>query len=158
MKLNLLFLKKRSVITVTALALAAGLVAGRERPTLDLIQERAPSARVVQADDIDLSRLQRGEATTPQTDLFARRNFAPEKPQQQAKAVVEKPTAPPLPFKYFGRLTEKGKTDVYVMRGEDLLAVAPGETLGEYRVDAVSDASISFTYLPLKTKQTLGLQ
>jgi hypothetical protein len=157
MKLNLLFLKKRSVITVTALALAAGLVAGRERPTLDLIQERAPSARVVQADDIDLSRLQRGEATTPQTDLFARRDFAPQK-QQQAKAVAEKPVAPPLPFKYFGRLTEKGKTDVYVMRGEDLLAVAPGETLGEYRVDAVSDASISFTYLPLKTKQTLGLQ
>jgi hypothetical protein len=157
MKLNLLFLKKRSVITVTALALAAGLVAGRERPTLDLIQERAPSAPVVQADDIDLSRLQRGEATTPQTDLFARRDFAPQR-KEQVRNIVEKPVAPPLPFKYFGRLTEKGKTDVYVMRGEDLLAVAPGETLGEYRVDAVSDASISFTYLPLKTKQTLGLQ
>ena len=155
MRFNLLVLKKRSVITVAALALAAGLVAGRERPSTELIQERAP--KVSSDDGIDLSRLNRGEATTPQTDLFARRDFAPQK-QQQAKAVAEKPVAPPLPFKYFGRLTEKGKTDVYVMRGEDLLAVAPGETLGEYRVDAVSDASISFTYLPLKTKQTLGLQ
>jgi hypothetical protein len=154
MKFNLLVLKKRSVITVAALALAAGMVAGRERPTLELVQERAPAAA---ADDgIDLSRLNRGEATTPQTDLFARRNFAPEK-QQVAKA-AEKPVAPPLPFKYFGRLTENGKTDVFVMRGEDLLAVAAGETLGEYRVDAVSESSISFTYLPLKTKQTLGLQ
>ena len=156
MKLNLLFLEKRGVVTVAALALAAGMVAGRERPTLELLQERALQAAAAD-DGIDLSRLNRGEATTPQTDLFARRDFAPQK-QQQAKAVAEKPTAPPLPFKYFGRLTEKGKTDVYVMRGEDLLAVAPGETLGEYRVDAVSDASISFTYLPLKTKQTLGLQ
>ena len=152
MKFNLLVLKKRSVITVAALALAAGMVAGRERPTLELVQERAPQA----ADDgIDLSRLNRGEATTPQTDLFARRDFAP---QKVAKTVAEKPVAPPLPFKYFGRLTENGKTDVFVMRGEDLLAVAPGETLGEYRVDAVSESSISFTYLPLKTKQTLGLQ
>ena len=154
MKLNLLFLKKRSVVTVAALALAAGMVAGRERPTVELLQERAPQA----ADDgIDLSKLNRGEASQPQTDLFARRSFAPEK-QPQAKAVAEKPTAPPLPFKYFGRLTENGKTDVFVMRGEDLLAVAAGETLGEYRVDAVSESSISFTYLPLKTKQTLGLQ
>jgi hypothetical protein len=155
MRFNLLVLKKRSVITVAALALAAGMVAGRERPTLELVQDRAPAAP---ADDgIDLSRLNRGEASVPQSDLFARRNFAPEK-HQQAKAVAEKPTAPPLPFKYFGRLTENGKTDVFVMRGEDLLAVAAGETLGEYRVDAVSESSISFTYLPLKTKQTLGLQ
>ena len=154
MKFNLLVLKKRSVITVAALALAAGMVAGRERPTLELVQERAPQ---VADDGIDLSKLNRGEATTPQTDLFARRDFAPQK-QQVAKTVAEKPVAPPLPFKYFGRLTEKGKTDVYVMRGEDLLAVAAGETLGEYRVDAVSESSISFTYLPLKTKQTLGLQ
>ncbi|HVJ13756.1 MAG TPA: hypothetical protein VNC62_19450, partial [Burkholderiales bacterium] len=153
MKFNLLVLKKRSVITVAALALAAGMVAGRERPTLELVQERAPQ---VADDGIDLSRLNRGEATTPQTDLFARRDFAPQK--QQARNIVEKPVAPPLPFKYFGRLTENGKTDVFVMRGEDLLAVAAGETLGEYRVDAVSESSISFTYLPLKTKQTLGLQ
>ena len=155
MKLNLLFLKKRGVVTVAALALAAGMVAGRERPTLELIQERAPAA---QADDggIDLSKLNRGEASVPQSDLFARRDFAPK--QQQARAVAEKPVAPPLPFRYFGRLTENGKTDVFVMRGEDLLAVAPGQTHGEYRVDAVSESSISFTYLPLKTKQTLGLQ
>ena len=155
MKLNLHFLKKRGVVAVAAFALAAGMVAGRERPTLDLIQERGPAAA---ADDggIDLSKLNRGEASVPQTDLFARRNFAPEK--QAMSSAPEKPVAPPLPFKYFGKLTENGKTEVFVMRGEDLLAVAPGEKLGEYRVDAVSEASISFTYLPLKTKQTLGLQ
>ncbi|HVJ24832.1 MAG TPA: hypothetical protein VM756_12945, partial [Burkholderiales bacterium] len=71
MKLNLLFLKKRGVVTVAALALAAGMVAGRERPTLELVQERAPQ---VADDGIDLSRLNRGEASTPQSDLFARRD------------------------------------------------------------------------------------
>ena len=66
--------------------------------------------------------------------------------------------APPLPFAYFGRLTENGKTEVFVMRGEELLAIAPGQTLGEYRVDSVGDKSITFTYLPLKTQHALDLQ
>jgi len=44
------------------------------------------------------------------------------------------------------------------MRGEDLLALAPGQTIGDYRVDQIADAAISFTYLPLKMKQTLDLQ
>ena len=81
-----------------------------------------------------------------------------EKPAQAAKVVAEKPTAPALPFKFFGRLTEKGKTEVFVMRGDELLTIADGQTIGDYRVDKIADASISFTYLPLKTKQTLDLQ
>ena len=44
------------------------------------------------------------------------------------------------------------------MRGEELLSIAPGQKLGDYRVDRIGEAAISFTYLPLKTKQTLVLQ
>jgi hypothetical protein len=66
--------------------------------------------------------------------------------------------APALPFQYFGRLTENGKTEVFVMRGEELIALAAGQTIGDYRVEQVAEASISFTYLPLKMKQTLDLQ
>ena len=149
--------KKNAAIVAAAVTIVAGVVAGRERPSMDIIHERA---KPVADDGIDLARLQRPEASVPQTDPFAR-NFGQPKPAQVSKAVaVEKqaPVAPALPFQYFGRLTQNGKTDVFVMRGEELIALAAGQTIGDYRVEQVADASISFTYLPLKMKQTLDLQ
>ena len=152
--------KKNAAIIAAAITVVAGVVAGRERPAMEIIQERVKPA----ADDgIDLTRLRRPEATVPQSDPFAR-NFGQEKPAQAAKAgaeskvVAEKPVAPVLPFKFFGRITEKDKTEVFVMRGDELLTIADGQTIGDYRVDKIAEASISFTYLPLKTKQTLDLQ
>ncbi len=147
--------KRRIAVTLAAVVLVAGVVAGRERPALELIQE-STQTRVAQADDgIDLERLQRGESAAPKADPFARKDPAP---QEAKQAVREKPAAPPLPFQYFGRITENGKTEVFLMRGDELLSVAPGQTLGEYRVDQVGAGSIAFTYLPLKTKQTLDFQ
>jgi hypothetical protein len=147
---------KRVAIAVAAVVLAAGVVAGRERSALELFPERTAQAAAPAADDIDLERLRRGESSTPQADPFAKRDFF----ERAAKASIPsvKPMAPPLPFQYFGRLTENGKTEVFVLRGEELLAIAPGQTLGEYRVDSVGDKAIAFTYLPLKTQQTLDLQ
>jgi hypothetical protein len=148
--------KKNAAIIAAAVTVVAGVVAGRERPALEIVQERA---RPVADEGIDLGKLRRGEATVPQSDPFAR-NFGQEKPAQAANAanVVAKPTAPPLPFQYFGRLTENGKTEVYVMRGDELITLAPGQKIGDYRVEQIADASISFTYLPLKMKQTLDLK
>lgn len=145
--------KKNAAIIAAAVTVAAGVVAGRERPALEIIQEKA---RPVADDGIDLARLQRPEASVPQNDPFAR-NFGQEKPAQVSRA-AEKPVAPPLPFQYFGRLTQNGKTEVFVMRGEELLAISAGQQLGDYRVEQIADASISFTYLPLKMRQTLDLQ
>ena len=141
--------KRRIAIAVGAVVLVAGVVAGRERPSLELVEARSQAP--VASDGIDLDKLRRGESTLPETDPFKRFEREP----VRAKTAVEKPSAPALPFQYFGRLTENGKTDVFVMRGDELLAVAPGQKLGDYRVDAIGNSSISFTYLPLKTKQTL---
>jgi hypothetical protein len=145
--------KKNAAIIAAAVTVVAGVVAGRERPALEIIHERA---KPVADDGIDVGKLRRGEATVPQSDPFAR-NFGQEKPAQVANAVA-KPAAPPLPFQYFGRLTENGKTEVYVMRGDELITLAPGQKIGDYRVEQIADASISFTYLPLKMKQTLDLK
>ncbi|HEX6155549.1 MAG TPA: hypothetical protein VFZ54_05965 [Burkholderiales bacterium] len=147
--------KKNAAIVAAAVTVVAGVVAGRERPAIELIQEKSSVNRAAD-DGIDLAKLRLPEATVPQSDPFAR-NFGAQKPAQVAN-VAEKPSAPPLPFRYFGRLTENGKTEVFVMRGDDLLAISPGQKIGEYRVDQIADASISFTYLPLKMKQTLDLQ
>lgn len=149
--------KRRIAITVGAVVLVAGVVAGRERPTLELIEAR-PAAAQVADDGIDLQKLRRGEGALPHTDPFARKNFGEHRPAQAAAAAPAKREAPALPFQYFGRLTENGKTDVFVMRGEELITVAEGKTIGEYRVDKVDEKSIAFTYLPLKTKQKLDFQ
>jgi hypothetical protein len=150
-------LTKRAAGAVLALALAAGVVAGREKPALELLQERAPQAAAID-DGIDLEKLRRGESSLPQNDPFARKSFG----REGAVAVLAntppaKPTAPALPFQYFGKVIENGKVEVFVMRGQDLLAVSAGQNLGDYRVDKVTERSISFTYLPLKTKQTLDI-
>jgi len=145
--------KRRIAIAVAAVVLVAGVVAGRERPTLDLVEAAAPAAAA--RDGIDLGKLRRGESSLPETDPFKRLQGPKEK---QEKVVAEKPTAPALPFQYFGRLTENGKTEVFVMHGEELVAIEKGKTIGEYRVDQIAESSISFTYLPLKTKQTLDFQ
>jgi hypothetical protein len=146
--------KRRVALAVAAAVLAAGVVAGRERPSLEIIETRAAAAP---ADDgIDLDKLRRGESAPPRNDPFAAKEFGAGK--GAGAPTPAKPVAPPLPFQYFGRLTENGKTEVFVMRGEELLSVAPGQKLGDYRVDKVGETSIAFTYLPLKTKQTLDLQ
>ena len=155
LRFNLSPWKKNAAIVAAAVTVVAGVVAGRERPAIELVQEKSSVNRVAD-DGIDLAKLRLPEATVPQSDPFAR-NFGAQKPAQVAN-VAEKPSAPPLPFRYFGRLTENGKTEVFVMRGDDLLAIAPGQNIGEYRVEQIADASISFTYLPLKMKQTLDLQ
>ena len=156
LRFNLSPWKKNAAIVAAAVTVVAGVVAGRERPSTELILERA---KPVQDDGIDLAKLRRPEAGVPQNDPFAR-NFGQEKPAQLANGAEKPaaPAAPALPFRYFGRLTENGKTEVFVMRGDDLLTIAPGQKIGEYRVDQIAEASISFTYLPLKMKQTLDLQ
>lgn len=153
--MNFSVLKKRAGVALAAVVLLAGVVLGRERPALELLQERAPQSVAASDEGIDLSRLQRGEASVPQVDPFASmKGMEKAAPAAQAPA---RPSAPPLPFQYFGRLTEKGKTEVFLLRGEELLSIAPGQKIGDYRVDSVSEARIAFTYLPLKTKQTLDL-
>jgi hypothetical protein len=159
--MNLSFLKgelpkKRAAITLAALILAVGVVAGRERPALELVQEKRPQAAAAADDGIDLEKLRRGETSLPQNDPFAHIKGL-EKQAAAAPQAAAKPAAPPLPFQYFGRLTENGKTEVFLLHGEELLSIAAGQKVGDYRIDKVSDSSISFTYLPLKMKQTLDL-
>ena len=146
--------KQRLAIIAAAVILVAGVVAGREQPVLELIETRTAA----QTDGgIDLEKLERRERGAA-ADRSVRASGAARAARRRAQpARAEKPSAPPLPFKYFGKLTENGKTEVYVMRGDDL-TVAAGQNIGEYRVDQVTEASIAFTYLPLKTKQTMELQ
>ena len=136
-------------LAVTVLAFLASVVAGRERPTITAISEPA-------AQTIDLSRLERpAPGTAPAADPFAPKNFAPgQAPQPVARA---KPEAPALPFRYLGKLIEDGKLSVFLANGGESLAVTAGARIGDWRVDKVTENEVQFTYMPLKTKQTLPL-
>ncbi len=153
----------RAAAVVLALAALAGVVTGREKPGPELSEARpapqqAAAGAPAAAADIDLAKLQRPASPAAQGDPFAPRSFAPP-PQPVRAARAEKPSAPPLPFTYVGRVTQDGVTEVFVTRGDELISIAAGQNIDtEYRVDAVSGSRIAFTYLPLKTKQSLELE
>jgi hypothetical protein len=154
---------KRAAAIAVALIAAASMVAGREKPALEPVEAKAPRTQAARPaePDFDLAKLQRAEAPAPHNDPFARRSFAP--PPQPAPAApapaAPAPAAPPLPFKYAGRITYDGKTEVLVLRGETLISIAPGQEIdGEYRVETISESNIAFVYLPLKTHQSIELR
>lgn len=94
-------LPKSAVLAVVALAAVAGVVTGREKPAVEVVESRP--ARMERTADapavIDLSKLNRGESIAPQSDPFAQRSFAPEQPAapQGEATVAAAPAAPPLP-------------------------------------------------------------
>jgi hypothetical protein len=79
-------------------------------------------------------------------------------PPAEAAQVVY-PTAPPLPFSYRGFLTDgDGAWLVQLGRGNDYLLAGPGDVIDSvYRLDALNEDEIRFTYLPLATVQVLSL-
>lgn len=66
--------------------------------------------------------------------------------------------APPLPFRYVGRLTQNGKVEVLLMRGDRLHSISAGQKIGDdYVVEHIGASSIRFRYLPLKLRQSMDL-
>lgn len=157
-------LPRRMILISAGLAAAATMVAGREKPALEALPAPAaqPEQRTAAAPEIDLARLTRAAApapgagpSAPRADPFAPKSFAPAPKPQQA-AAREAPSAPPLPFTYIGKLIQDGRTEVFVLRGDELISIAAGQKIdAHYQVDWISDARIAFTYLPLKSRQML---
>lgn len=145
---------KKVLLVLGVLGLLASVVAGREKPSTPAVAE--PAARLEARIELDLSRLENRTDDGAKSDPFAQKSFAP--PAEAAPPPPPaKPAAPPLPFAYLGKVIEDGKLAVFLARGEESLSVKAGDTVGEYRVDAVTENEIRFTYLPLKTKQSLPL-
>jgi hypothetical protein len=143
----------RIAFAVLTLALLAGVVVGREKPAALLIPEK----RVAEV-DLDISRLERRAAEAPAGDPFAPRTFGAPQQQQAAAAAPQKPEAPALPFRYMGKVIEDGKLEYLLLRGDEHLVVTAGQKIdAEYRLDKVTASTLTFTYLPMKTKQTLEI-
>ncbi|MDP3873585.1 MAG: hypothetical protein Q8Q80_13075 [Methyloversatilis sp.] len=98
-------------------------------------------------------------------DLFATYSFLPPAPSPAALAAAAArkgpppaPVAPPLPFRYQGKLMEEGGITVFLAQGERILPARTGDLLNnQYRVESVTATAITFMFEPLKQRQTLTI-
>jgi hypothetical protein len=75
-----------------------------------------------------------------------------------AAAAKPAPVAPALPYRFVGRATLHGATQVFISSGERVLAVDKGDTLdGQYRVESVGRSEIAFLHLPSGIRQVMQL-
>ncbi|MDO9052970.1 MAG: hypothetical protein Q7U37_03430 [Gallionella sp.] len=111
---------------------------------------------------LQLAKLARAEAGEPEQDPFAGKSwYIPPPPPPPQKVVVQeapKPTAPPLPFRYMGKIHEEGEpVVVYLSQGVRAYTVSQGDTIDNlYRVDHISTSQMTLTYLPLDIRQALS--
>ena len=160
---------RRAALVVVALALIASVVAGREELSSDpqAAPEPAPAtngATPPAIPDLDLDKLNRSLKNNRITDLFASKAAVPP-PPPVAVAITPlpppppaPPSAPPLPFRYFGKWIDGDRTVVFLWNASEGHSVAAGDTVeGTYRIEAITDSSVDFVYLPLGSKQTLPI-
>ncbi len=149
---------------VAPVAVNAAREPGREstrepvRPPLVVANQSAPKGA------LDLERLSRADHGRPAGDPFRPRNWfevkvAPPPPAQPVQPPPPPPPeAPPLPFTFIGRLTEHGRTVVYLNLQDRIASGGVGDTIDRrYRIEAIDDRAITFTYLPLDIRQQLAL-
>jgi hypothetical protein len=68
-----------------------------------------------------------------------------------------RPQAPPLPFRYLGRMVEDGTTVVFLAREERNYIARAGEALDDdYSVASIGDEHVVLVYRPLDVRQTLA--
>jgi hypothetical protein len=146
---------KKVLAGVAVVSALASVVAGREQPSFAPAHEPKVDTRLQTREDIDLAKLEARVDEGAKVDAFAPKNFSPTVPPQAGPTA--KREAPALPFRYIGKMVDGGKLAVFLSNGADSFTVTEGERVGDYRVDKISEAEIRFTYLPLKTKQSLPL-
>lgn len=93
-----------------------------------------------------------------QGNLFPVQTWAPPPPPPPKPPPPPPPSPPPLPFKYLGRWIDDGKPTLFLAQGELPVPVHVGQVLsGTWRVDAITEQQVNFTYLPLDMPSTLGI-
>lgn len=154
---------KKSLAAIAVVGALASVVAGRESSTPNVVEPVARIDTRLQVNtDIDLAKLEERvhvqNKEGAQVDAFAPRNFSPVVPAQAAAAAgPAKREAPPLPFRYLGKMVEDGKLSVFLANGDESITVRAGQRIGDYRIDRITEAEVRFTYLPMKTQQSLPL-
>ena len=100
---------------------------------------------------------ERAQLGEPRAELFGSQSWRPPVPRVES-APPPAPVAPPLPYKYAGKLVQGGQFSILLSKGDAVFPVKEGETLdGAYRVEAVSETQVTLIYLPLKHRETVPI-
>lgn len=106
--------------------------------------------------------------TKPDTFSLAMRTPQDEEPgelfghqsaQQDAQALAAppKPTVPPLPFIYAGKLQDDDDVIVFLSLGESHHAVRAGDVLGDWKVLLIAPPRMTFRFLPLNREVSMTI-
>jgi hypothetical protein len=96
-------------------------------------------------------------------DIFAIRTWAPPPPPapvvEARPAPPPRPEAPPLPFRFLGKIVAPGAATAFLLaRGDRVVSVGVGETLdGTYLVEKQESGQLYFLYKPLKVRQSISI-
>jgi len=158
--------QSRRLILMVALAAtvaAVGWVGGQEEMATTQVSRQAdpaPDAAKTAApppetSTIEIGKLQQRQLTRDFADIFQSHSWQPPPPPPAKPAP---PRAPPLPFTFFGRMVEDGKTVVFLSRQDQIFTAKTGDTIaGQYRVEEIGPATMVLTYLPLQERQVLNI-
>lgn len=163
--------RKLILSAVLALALIASTVSGDSEDSNAVIQPtykpaHAGGARAPEKPDmlarLELSRLNKRAGESEPGDLFGSRSwFVPPPPPRVNPVAITPPApvAPPLPFTYFGRITDSnGEVVIYLHRSGRVYALKQGDKIDDqYQLESIAETRLSFVYLPMKTRQTLNM-
>jgi len=107
----------------------------------------------------------RGEVKTDAAgNPFRSSNWAPPPPPPPAPVVVAPappppPKAPPVPYRFVGKLEAKNAAPrAFLAKGEALLIVSAGDLLDNlYKVESLGQTEVVLTYLPLNQRQSIPI-
>ncbi len=176
-------LKKGVLLAASGLAAVgiAALVSGRQGDNLSsevvgAAIKRAPRDAQASAGEpssqavalFDLRSLRRTGATKIHTSslLQPKSWYAPPPPPPPvampkvlaASSPPAPPSAPPMPFMYIGKMIDRQKVVIFLLRNDVQYVAQLNDVLdGTYRVEKISDDDVVLTYLPLNAQQTLTL-
>lgn len=124
------------------------------------VKDNEAQLSLIQDDKIGITpkMFQRELQARPIKQLFTVHSWFVPPPVKKITFIPEVPTAPPLPFEYNGKLegTPQG-TLVFLMANDKLYTASIGENVdSRWRLDAETESTLQFTYLPLNLPKELS--
>lgn len=118
------------------------------RPPDATVRSRSPAAPQIAPEPV---------AAQPIADIFAARTWEP--PPPIAAEAPAAPQAPPLPFRFIGRIAVPGKGTAFMLaNGDEVVVAQVGQAIGkDYRIEKFEKGQLLFRYRPLNVRQSLAI-
>jgi len=147
----------RKILVGCLVAAAAAAVAAAwlpQAPAPAPVAQPAPAPQV-RAEERAFALPQRETLAKASGPLFS---VPPLPSKTQAPPAVVQPAAPPMPYRVAGQLVESGALHIVLARGDAILTVREGDTLGDgWRVEAIRSDRVTLVYTPLDVRQDLAI-